>query len=149
MYVKALTAAATAGGTSAPTLATDGRALRKGCAQLEPTEGFDDQVDECEILVYGTRSGGSAVSVAFVRVWGYEAKSAMWYPLGEGVTDNKGKLNPDATVAFVIDETSSGNLRHAERLAGIREFTRVYIQYGAITNTFNASGLNVLLVNRG
>lgn len=137
MYLNVLLNESTGGGNSEPTLATDGVPLRKGMAGQAANQGLADDVDEVEVLVEATVSVGTAGTVGYVRLRGYDPNAAganKWFPLGGGAAADKGKINADAGTPFLFAETSTDLIRHAERVRGLRGFTRIHAQYGTLTN---------------
>jgi len=123
-------------GNSAPTVIADGVQIRRGGAVAN--EGFSLNVDECEVLVEAVVSAATAGTITYIRMWGWfpDATHATnkWFPLGGGPAADKGKLNADASTAYLFAETASDLIRHAERLRGIRECTRVFAECNTLTN---------------
>jgi hypothetical protein len=120
----------TGGGNGAPTLETQGGYIRRG-HDVPYSNGLADVNADAEILVEGATSGSG--SIAYIRIWGWypgAIASNKWFPLGIGTDANKGKLNN----SNALGETGTNIIRHAEVLGAVRGFTKLYAQYGAITN---------------
>jgi len=115
---------------AAPSAAADGVSLRKASGELNPGEGFDDDVEEA-ILYFFNDAGTGVVSVSFIRAWIYHPKSAKWFPLGNGTAGDKGKLNDGAA----LNEVSTDLVVHAEMLRGLGAAARFAIETGTITGT--------------
>lgn len=79
-------------------------------------------------------TAGSGTMTATVRLWGYQASSGVWFPLGTGTGSDKGKIN----VAAALDETSADLIRHAEPIYTPEHFTRLYLEITAIGGTSTA-----------
>jgi hypothetical protein len=91
------------------------------------------------VLVKST--AGSGTMTVTVKMWGYNADAAKWYPLGSSTTEaDRGKLNNQST----IDEDVSDELVHAEPISGLRAFNRIYAEITAIGGT--ATAVTVQLV---
>jgi hypothetical protein len=149
MYLNVLLNQSTGGGNSEPTLVTDGVPLWKNQPGQLPNQGIHEDVDELEVLVEATVAVGTAGTVAYVQLRGWDPNAVganKWFPIGGGAAADKGKINADAGTPFVFAETSADLIRHAERLRGIRGFTRIHAQYGTLTNI---SRLDVTLSSRG
>jgi hypothetical protein len=126
---------------AAPTLATDGVPLWKGMPNfLNPNEGFTEDLDEAEILLYETAYTSGVPAVAFARVFGgfrITPTLLIWAPVGQGTgaagtSTDKGRLNAGAA----IDGPTGTTIRHAERIRGLREMERIAVQVGAFTGVF-------------
>jgi hypothetical protein len=149
MYLNVLLNQSTAGGNSEPTLVTDGVPLWKGMNGQAAGQGFVEGVDELEALVEADVSAGTAGTVGFVKLRGWDPNAVganKWFPIGGGAAADKGKINADATTPFLFAETSTDLIRHAERVRGLRGFTRIHAQYGTLTNI---TRLDVTLSARG
>ncbi len=149
MKLSVLSNASTGAGIAAPTLATDGVPLMRGVENQLVGEGFVEHVDEVEVLVEGAVTGGTAGTIASIRLYGWDPNAFSankWFPIGGGPAGDTGKLNANATVPFQFAETGTDIIRHAERVRGLREFTRIYAQYGVLTNV---TRLDVTLSSRG
>ena len=149
MRLLVLSNESTGAGTSAPTVITDGVPLQRAVLGQDIGQGFTEDVDEMEALVEAVVSAGTTGTVDYVRLYGWspDAISAnKWFPIGGGPAADTGKLNSDATTAYKFEETGTDIIRHAERIRGLREFTRIYAQYGALTNV---TRLDVTLSSRG
>lgn len=120
----------TGAGNGAPTTESQGVYIRRG-HDASYDKGFADINQDVEILVEGATSGSG--SIAFVRLWAWypgAIAANKWFPLGIGTDANKGKLNNTAA----LGETGTNIIRHAEVLGALRAFTKLYAQYGALTN---------------
>jgi hypothetical protein len=107
------TSSATAG--TVPSLATHGVAIAA------------DPMTEYVLMLFST--AGSGVMTGTFRVWGYHPTPNKWFPLGTSSTEaNRGVLNEQNAV----DEDGADILIHAEPLASISAFTRLYIQITTI-----------------
>lgn len=149
MYLNVLLNQSTGGGNSEPTLVTDGVPLWKGMNGQAANQGFAEDIDEFEVLVEGDVSPGTAGTVGYVQFRGWDpnaVRANKWFPIGGGAAADKGKINADAATPFVFAETSADLIRHAERIRGLRGFTRIHAQYGTLTNI---TRLDVTLSSRG
>lgn len=79
-------------------------------------------------------TAGSGTMTVNVRLWGYEADSAKWFPLGVGADSTKGTIDSGTDIA----ETSANQISHAEIISGLRHFDRIYAEITAITGTSTA-----------
>jgi hypothetical protein len=130
------------GDTSAPTLATDGQPIRR---KNSTREGLRDGMDEMMLEVSADRTAGSALSFK-LRLFVYDAELAKWFPLGIGAGSSKGYVNDDDA----IDETASTEVRHTERIAGLKDFDRVAMQITNFAGSgLTADGINARLKRRG
>jgi hypothetical protein len=121
-------------GNGAPTAATDGRPLRRGGnGAYRQWEGFDPTVDECSLMY--KQSGTGTQTCAYLRVWLYSAALAEWIPAGSGDDADKGKLNASAGTPYALGEVGTDEILHTERIRGLREFERIYIEAGALGGT--------------
>ena len=128
---------------AAPTLATDGTPLWKGSGnRMLPDEGFtEDAFDDngAEISLYETAYTSGVPSIAYGRLWGMLRISTAvfkWIPIGTGTGNagaatDKGRLNAGAAI-----DGAATNLRHSERVFGLREFERIAVETGAFTGVF-------------
>lgn len=149
MKVQLVSNGSTGAGNGVPTLVTQGKSIRRGGANLVAGDGFDDLTDEAACLVEAAVTAAAAGTVEFVRLWGWFPDAIgdnKWFPLGDGVAADKGKLSPLATTAYLLVETGTDIIRHVERIRGLRECSRVYAQYGTLTNI---TRIDVTLVARG
>lgn len=119
----------------------DSRAMQFINTQLD---GFYDNIDEVALLL--KTAGGTASTISFIRAWGYfevskgpagattaprGVEAADWFPLGIGTGANKGKLNGGAA----LDETKAGIILHTEKIRGLREPSRFYLEIGVVAGT--------------
>ena len=153
MQVQLLDGVAAANG--APSGATAGMPLRRGASDMQfnsanrvlNLDGFYDNVDEVELLLKMTGTG--ALTIAYLRAWGYfrvwdaGVDASFWAPLGTGADATKGYLNGGAALGEVIADV----VLHAERLRGLRECERFYLEVGTIGGT--SPVLDAWLVSRG
>lgn len=89
-----------------------------------------DPNTEYVFLIYST-AGSGTMSVT-CRLWGYHPTPNRWFPLGSSSTEsNRGVLNEQSA----IDEDGADNIVHAEVVAGLSAFTRIYAQITTIGGT--------------
>ncbi len=102
------------------------------------------QVDEADILVDGTSSGGTLEVT--IRIWLFSPFTNKWYPAGPGggvgAANTQGLLNGGAK----FEEIASDVLKGYEKLENLRNFTRAYAQVVAISGT--SPVINCTLVPR-
>lgn len=104
--------------TSAPSAATDGVAL-PGCT------------DRAVLFAYGACTAGQTYSVT-LKMWGYKASLAKWFPMGiDATAANKGLINGGSA----LGETGTDLMAHCEELSALRRFDRVACQVTAISGT--------------
>lgn len=118
MFVTIATAIAAANG--APTLATQGVALRG------PTVKIDKQLRDVKMLdawVDVISSAGSGVMTVTARIWGYHNDLAKWAVIKT--------LNAGVAIA----ETGTDTINYAELVFGIGMFDRVYAEVTALAGT--------------
>lgn len=109
-----------AAANGAPTLATQGFALRGATVRI------DKQLRDKVMLdpVIGIKStAGSGVMTVTVRVWGYSTDQATWYAYKN--------LNAGAAIA----ETGNDTINYAEACDGLGHFDRVYVEVVALAGT--------------
>lgn len=114
---------------SAPSAATDGVDLYAGKPGSAEDGWYGHDVDECEVRIYST-AGSGAMSIDYVRMWGYDPSSARWFPLGTGTDADKGKLNG----GLPIGETATDQICHTERI-NVGGFTRFALSSGTFNGT--------------
>ena len=125
----------TALGNGAPTVITDGVPIFKGQPGLTLEEGFHDYDDEAVLLVEGTVTASATGSIAFVRLWGWFPHfygANKWAPLGTGADTDKGKINEGAAIGEHVSGVDA--IRHSEVAQSFRHATRLYAEYGALTD---------------
>lgn len=140
-----------AAATGVPSGATAGVPLFKSSRDMQfidPTkDGFYDNVDEVEFILKMT--GTAVLSISYLRLWGYfqvtdaTVAADFWAPLGTGTDTGKGQLNGGAALGEVTPDV----VLHAERVRGLRECMRVFVEVGVITGT--APVIDAWLVSRG
>jgi hypothetical protein len=148
MQVQVLNGVTAANG--APTLASHGFPLFKSSRDMQfidpQRDGLYDNVDEVTVALKA--AGAGALSIDYLRLWGYHqvtdagVDASFWAPLGTGADADKGKLN-GTTVA--IGGTST--IVHSERVRGLRDVMRVYLEVGTYTGAFTSS--DAWLISRG
>jgi hypothetical protein len=157
MYIPLVIDGTTAEGNGAPSGALDGVPIRRGVDGLPTADaGFTDICDEAEILVEAAATADEVGTVDYVRIWLYypkawgggdggdpEGPAGEWFPMGAGTAADKGKLNG---LNAELGETEADKIRHAERIRGFRDASRIYAEYGALTE---ASNVYITLVARG
>lgn len=118
---------------SAPALATDG----VPCNVENPfLANFADagvnyyRRPAIESVIFVKVTGTGTVS-ATVRMWGYHAASAEWYPLGAGADSTKGTINAAASMG----EVKTDKVLHCEPLYLGGCFDRLYAEVVAISGT--------------
>jgi hypothetical protein len=126
---------------AAPSLATDGVPLWKGAANfLNPNEGFNEDLDEADLILYHTVYTSGVPAVAYARWWGgvrIDPATLIWVPGGQGTghagaTTDKGRLNAGAS----IDGPTATSLYHMERIRGLRSLERIALETGGFTGAF-------------
>jgi hypothetical protein len=126
---------------AAPSLVTDGVPLWRGAKGfLNSNEGFPEDLDEAEIVLFETAYTSGVPAIAFARIWGgfqRDETSIIWSPLGTGTGNaaaatDKGRLNNGAA----IDGPTATTLRHAEIVRSLRQCNRIALQTGAFTGVF-------------
>ena len=125
--VQLLTAATAANGV--PTLATHGQPLN------------DIRYADSGVLTVAS-TAGSVVMTVTIRLWGYEADSAEWFPLGVGPDATKGIING----GVALGETSADQIAHSEIVSNIQSIDRIYAEITAIGGT--ATAISCWLVAR-
>lgn len=138
-YLRTVVNGTTGAGNGPPTLITHGVPLRRNAPGAVPqagNQGFPDDVDEVGILVEGVGAAAAANSIAFVKAWGWfdlAFGANKWFPLGSAATDAaRGKLNDGNAIGEVV--ATDDFIRFSERIRGLGECSRVYTEYGALTN---------------
>jgi len=135
---------------SAPSLATDGVPLWKNMRGfLHPGEGFSDDIDEVELILFDTLYSAGVPALASARIWGgyrVNETTIKWVAPGTGTstgaaTTDKGRINAGATI-----EGGAASFFHSERLRGLREMERIALQVGAFTGTWT---LRAIMLSRG
>lgn len=91
------------------------------------------------VLVRST--AGSATMTTTIKLWGYASAASQWFPLGTGADALKGVLNGGAA----IGETGANVIQHAEIVAGLFAFDRVYAEVVAIGGTSTAVNVEALI----
>lgn len=125
-----LTAATATNGQ--PSGATAGFSL-KGRTPGKPQANTWNHRNSGAIVVKNT--AGSGTMTVTLRLWGYNAQSATWHPLGSDATESlRGVLNAKSA----IDEDGSDVITHAEPVTGLAAFVRVYLEVTAISGTATA-----------
>lgn len=90
-------------------------------------------VDQAVILVKST--AGSNTMTVGVRIWGFCPEADRWYDLGP--------LNGGSSIA----ETSKSDvISYAEGIAGLRAFTRLYVEVPSIGGTNTAITVQALCI---
>lgn len=140
----------TGGGNGAPTTATQGKPLRRAAEGQTAGEGMPEDIDEVTILVEGV-GAAAANSIAYVKLWGYfpeavgASSGAKWFPLGTAALDaDRGKINNGAAIGEIA--AANDRIYHAERIRGIADCSRIYAEYGGLTNT---TRVDITLVSAG
>lgn len=131
-YLQLLSAATATNG--APSGATAGFDLRMGQNAGKFNEGFlRSMLEECVLVLKST--AGSGVMTVTVKLWGYNPRPDEWVPLGTHTVDaNRGVLNESTAIGEVV----SDKLQFAQIVAGLKHFTRVYLEITAIGGTSTA-----------
>jgi hypothetical protein len=152
MYLRLVENGTTGAGNGPPVDITSGVPIRRGTTNIALGQGFDEVTDEASILVEGVGTASAANSIAFVKIWGWFPDafgSYKWFPLGTdpmgaGTDADRGKLNG----AFAIGEvaTTDDRVRFEERFRGFRDCSRLYAEYGALTNV---TRVDITLTARG
>jgi len=99
--------------------------------------GSENVPDEATLLVKST--AGSGVMTVTIRMWGYHATAAVWFPLGVGTDAAKGTINEGSA----LGETASNTIAHAERFLVPGHFSRLYAEITAIGGTATAISVYV------
>lgn len=126
----------TGAGNGAPTLITQGVPFGRGAGGRVVGQGLPDDFDEGILSAEATVTAAAAGSIAFLQLYGWLDKAIAankWFPLGPAALDaDRGKLNN----AVAIGEIAAGDdfIRYAERVRGLRECSRLYLRYGALSN---------------
>lgn len=90
--------------------------------------------DRALLFAYGTCTAGQTYSVT-LKLWGYNATLATWFPLGTHATAaTKGVLN----AGNALGETQSDSMQHCEEITSLRKIHRVYAEVTAISGTGTA-----------
>lgn len=158
MQVQVLNGVLVANG--APTLITHGVPLFRSSRDMQfinpQLDGLYDNCDEAELFLKMTGTG--ALAISYIRAWGWFQVSkgpavaatvplgtdaSDWAPLGTGTAADKGKLNGAAALAI----TGTNLLVHAERLRGLRELMRFYLEVGVVGGTVTT--IDAWLIARG
>ena len=135
MYIPLIRNGSAGAGNGSPSLETDGVPIRRGGAGLTMDQGLSDDANEASILVEADVTASTVGSVAYVRYWAWFPKAYgadKWFPLGSGADADKGKLNADG--GYSLGETGTNKIRHTEIVRGFQHATRLYAEYGALTN---------------
>jgi len=109
-----------------PSAATDGKPLRRGAGSGTDIQvGFDTPIEDAVCELWST--AGSGAMTAAVRLWGFSAEAATWFPIGitpaAGTDTNRGLLNNGVTIGEMT--TVADKLAFAQVIGGLRVFTRV------------------------
>lgn len=140
MKLKILSAATAT--NSAPSGNSAGFPLRRGAAGQAQGEGLADDVDSAVLQVAST--AGSGTMTVTLKLWGYSSVTGGWHPFGTHATDaTRGIINE----GNAIGEVATDLLRHAEMVAGLTAFERIYLEVTAIGGT--ATAVSAWLVARG
>jgi hypothetical protein len=115
--------------------------------------------DDATVLLQSVAGDAAAAhSVASAKLWlyydgpvhndqtdGSQEQVGVWAPAGTDATaaSEKGLLNEGAA----LGETGTDVIRHAERVFGLRDASRIYIEYGAFAGANLA--MSAYLVRRG
>ena len=86
-------------------------------------------------------TAGSATMTVAIRLWGYNALSAAWFPLGVGADATKGAINAGTT----LGETAADTIRHTEPVYYVSAFDRVYAEITAIGGTSTAITVELIV----
>jgi len=150
MQVQVLNGAVAANG--APSAATAGFPLFKSSRDMQfvdPTrDGFYDNVDEATLVL--KLSGTGTLTISYLRQWGYfqvtdaGVDASFWAPLGTGTDADKGKLNG---VTVALGETGTDIVVHAEKVRGLRDCDRYYLEVGVVGGT--PTSIDAWLKTRG
>lgn len=92
-------------------------------------------------------TAGSGTMTVTVRIWGYEPKTAKWYPLSIGADSSAGDTTNTAgwmNGGNAIVEIDADELRHFEAIEDLGHFSRLYAQVVAIGGTATAVTLEAL-----
>lgn len=129
MHVVLLSAATVANG--APTLSTDGVDIRQGPPGASG-RGLRES-DFATLLAYST--AGSGTMTATIKIRGYIARLARWFPMGPNATDSKrGVIN----LATTLGENETDKIEHSELIQGLSTFSRVHAELVDIGGTATA-----------
>jgi hypothetical protein len=113
-------------------------------AQPSSTQFFDlsllgpdfEWPERSVLTLYETRASTGVLTVAYLRLWLYDAISGKAYPAGSGTDADKGKLNNAGTYG----EVASDKVRHREVIYNPGVCDGVQVEVGTIagtTPTFN------------
>lgn len=130
LTVRLVESATTANG--APSAATDGFALDDLKLGYVPALEIEIQI--------ASDAGSGVMTCSYARVWGYNATTARWFPVGTGSDADKGKLNN----AAVLGETGTDAIRHAELFLFPGLFDRIYIELGVFGGAATALDVDVV-----
>ena len=141
MMIKLLTAATAP--NSPPSGATAGFAMKLGDQPGRPNEGFlVSSLGECLLTVAST--AGSGTMTCTLRLWGYDALTATWAPLGTSTTlSNRGVINE----ATALGEDVADSINHREIVESLKHLSRVYLEVVAIGGTSTAISAWLTSVN--
>ena len=97
---------------------------------LGSTGGFGImEYDEAELVIEDV-AGTAAGTISYCRIWGlfHTGVTQVWCPLGSGNSADKGKINGGGSLGVV----SANRLSHAERVRGLAECERIYLELGVV-----------------
>lgn len=97
-------------------------------------------ISELGVQLYST-AGSDVMTLSYARLWGYNATSAKWFPVGPGMDADKGKLN--AGLAF--GETATDEIRHEEMVSWPTLFDRIYVELGVFGGTATALSVDIVV----
>lgn len=94
-----------------------------------------------QAVVIVRSTAGSGTMTATIKLWGYSTVAAQWFPLGIGADALKGVMDAGSA----LGETGADVIRHAEIVAGLFSFDRLYAEVTAIGGTSTAVNVEVLI----
>lgn len=117
-----------------PTTSSQGFALQRGRNAGKPNEGLPE-TDSAMIQV-GSTDGSGAMEVT-LKLWGWSELLEKWLPFGTGSTnDTRGTINEGNSIGLITGIADT--LIHSEVVAGLRGFSRVYLEVVDIDGTDTA-----------
>lgn len=118
--------------SAAPTIADPANAVgaptsgRGGRVQLK---GRADPIASAILHLYNT-AGSGAITLAFLRLWGWCAATGLWGPIGTGTDADKGKIN--AAGGYAFGEVASDKIVHYERILDPGLFDYITAELGTV-----------------
>jgi len=97
------------------------------------------------LTCYETGTSSGVLTIAYLRIWLYDAISGKAYPAGSGTDADKGKLNNAGTYG----ETAADKVRHREVLYNPGVCDGIQCEFGTIAGTTPTFNLDLRIPRAG